>query len=121
LLTLINEILDITKLESGQIELDDVQFDISALVEDCLNIFRAKAEQQQVELISLIQPQVPRVIGGDPTRLRQTLLSLLENALKKTEEGEILLAVALDSAKSGTPRLRISVQDTGESLSDEER
>ncbi|WP_122584914.1 hybrid sensor histidine kinase/response regulator RetS [Pseudomonas viridiflava] len=121
LLTLINEILDITKLESGQIELDDVQFDISALVEDCLNIFRAKAEQQQVELISLIQPQVPRVIGGDPTRLRQTLLSLLENALKKTEEGEILLAVALDTAKSGTPRLRISVQDTGESLSDEER
>lgn len=121
LLTLINEILDITKLESGQIELDDVQFDISALVEDCLNIFRAKAEQQQVELISLIQPQVPRVIGGDPTRLRQTLLSLLENALKKTEEGEILLAVALDTAKSGKPRLRISVQDTGESLSDEER
>ncbi|MEE4958691.1 response regulator [Pseudomonas alliivorans] len=121
LLTLINEILDITKLESGQIELDDVQFDISALVEDCLNIFRAKAEQQQVELISLIQPQVPRVIGGDPTRLRQTLLSLLENALKKSEEGEILLAVALDTAKSGKPRLRISVQDTGESLSDEER
>ncbi|WP_431194377.1 sensor histidine kinase, partial [Pseudomonas viridiflava] len=109
LLTLINEILDITKLESGQIELDDVQFDISALVEDCLNIFRAKAEQQQVELISLIQPQEPRVVGGDPTRVRQTLLSLLENALKKTEEGEILLAVALDSAKSGTPRLRISV------------
>ncbi|NYS42231.1 response regulator [Pseudomonas syringae pv. actinidiae] len=121
LLTLINEILDITKLESGQIELDDVQFDISALVEDCLNIFRAKAEQQQVELISQIQPQVPRVISGDPTRLRQTLLSLLENALKKTDEGEILLGVALESSKSGKPRLRISVQDSGESLSDEER
>ncbi|EPN33540.1 sensor histidine kinase/response regulator RetS, partial [Pseudomonas syringae pv. actinidiae ICMP 19096] len=121
LLTLINEILDITKLESGQIELDDVQFDISALVEDCLNIFRAKAEQQQVELISQIQPQVPRVISGDPTRLRQTLLSLLENALKKTDEGEILLGVALESSKSGKPRLRISVQDSGESLSDGER
>ncbi|MFA0967155.1 hybrid sensor histidine kinase/response regulator RetS [Pseudomonas amygdali] len=121
LLTLINEILDITKLESGQIELDDVQFDIGALVEDCLNIFRAKAEQQQVELISQIQPQVPRVINGDPTRLRQTLLSLLENALKKTDEGEILLAVALESSKNGKTRLRISVQDSGESLSDEER
>ncbi|AHG42903.1 sensor histidine kinase [Pseudomonas syringae CC1557] len=121
LLTLINEILDITKLESGQIELDDVQFDISALVEDCLNIFRAKAEQQQVELISLIQPQVPRVINGDPTRLRQTLLSLLENALKKTDEGEILLAVALETSKTGPSRLRIAVQDSGESLSDEER
>ncbi|NVL30075.1 aldehyde dehydrogenase family protein [Pseudomonas syringae pv. actinidiae] len=61
------------------------------------------------------------MISGDPTRLRQTLLSLLENALKKTDEGEILLGVALESSKSGKPRLRISVQDSGESLSDEER
>lgn len=120
LLTLINEILDITKLESGQIELDDVQFDINALIEDCLNIFRARAEQQNVELISLIQPQVPQVISGDPTRLRQTLLSLLENSLKKTDEGEILLVVALDS-RAGQPRLRISVQDSGEPLEAKER
>ncbi|WP_295476604.1 hybrid sensor histidine kinase/response regulator [uncultured Pseudomonas sp.] len=120
LLTLINEILDITKLESGQIELDDVQFDIGALIEDCLNIFRGKAEQQNVELISLVQSQVPRVISGDPTRLRQTLLSLLENALKKTEGGEILLVAGLDS-RNGKPRLRIAVQDTGEPLSAEER
>lgn len=120
LLTLINEILDITKLESGQIELDDVQFDLNALIEDCLNIFRAKAEQQSVELISFIQPQVPRVISGDPTRLRQTLLSLLENALKKTDGGEILLVVALDS-RSGKPRLRIAVQDSGEPLAAKER
>lgn len=121
LLTLINEILDITRLESGQIELDDVQFDVSALIDDSLNIFRAKAEQQHVELISLIQPQVPRVIGGDPTRLRQTLLSLLENALKKTEDGEIFLAASLDMTKPGKPRLRISVQDSGDPLSTEER
>ncbi|MGV8861407.1 MAG: response regulator [Pseudomonas sp.] len=120
LLTLINEILDITKLESGQIELDDVQFDLNALIEDCLNIFRAKAEQQNVELISFIQPQVPRVISGDPTRLRQTLLSLLENALKKTDQGEVLLVVALDS-RSGKPRLRIAVQDSGEPLAAKER
>ncbi|WP_434678250.1 response regulator [Pseudomonas sp. R1-18] len=121
LLTLINEILDITKLESGQIELDDVQFDIGALIEDSLDIFRAKAEQQHVELISLVQPQVPRVISGDPTRLRQTLLSLLENALKKTEEGEIFLAASLDTSKPGKPRLRISVQDSGDPLTAQER
>ncbi|WP_074751972.1 hybrid sensor histidine kinase/response regulator [Pseudomonas abietaniphila] len=120
LLTLINEILDITKLESGQIELDDVQFDLNAMIEDCLSIFRAKAEQQSVELISFIQPQVPRVISGDPTRLRQTLLSLLENALKKTDEGEILLVVALDS-RGGKPRLRIAVQDSGTPLTPKER
>jgi signal transduction histidine kinase/DNA-binding response OmpR family regulator len=120
LLTLINEILDISKLESGQIELDDVQFDLNALIEDCLSIFRAKAEQQNVELISFIQPQVPRVISGDPTRLRQTLLSLLENALKKTDEGEILIVVALDE-RSARPRLRIAVQDSGEPMDAEER
>jgi signal transduction histidine kinase/CheY-like chemotaxis protein len=120
LLTLINEILDISKLESGQIELDDVQFDLNALIEDCLSIFRAKAEQQNVELISFIQPQVPRVISGDPTRLRQTLLSLLENALKKTDEGEILIVVALDE-RSSHPRLRIAVQDSGEPMDAEER
>ena len=95
LLTLINEILDISKLESRQIELDDVQFDLNALIEDCLNIFRAKAEQQNIELISFTQPQVPRVISGDPTRLRQALSSLLENALKNTDQGEILLVVAV--------------------------
>ncbi|OEC34247.1 Signal transduction histidine kinase [Pseudomonas cuatrocienegasensis] len=120
LLTLINEILDISKLESGQIELDDVQFDLNALVEDCLDIFRAKAEQQRVELISFTQPQVPRVISGDPTRLRQTLLSLLDNAFKQTDEGEILLVVALESA-GDAPRLRIAVQDSGQPLDAEER
>lgn len=120
LLTLINEILDISKLESGQIELDDVQFDLNALVEDCLSIFRAKAEQQNVELISFIQPQVPRVISGDPTRLRQTLLSLLENAMKKTMEGEILIVAALDE-RGNRPRLRISVQDSGQPMSAQER
>ncbi|WIF68251.1 response regulator [Metapseudomonas otitidis] len=120
LLTLINEILDISKLESGQIELDDVQFDLNALIDDCLDIFRAKAEQQKVELISFMQPQVPRVVGGDPTRLRQVLLSLLDNAFKQTDEGEILLVVALDTS-GAEPRLRIAVQDSGRPLEAGER
>jgi len=120
LLTLINEILDISKLESGQIELDDVQFDLNALIEDSLNIFRTKAEQQNVELISFIQPQVPQVISGDPTRLRQTLLSLLESALKKTDEGEILVVVALEE-RSGQPHLRIAIQDSGQPMDEQER
>jgi signal transduction histidine kinase/DNA-binding response OmpR family regulator len=120
LLTLINEILDISKIESGQIELDDVQFDLNALIDECLNIYRARAEQQNVELISFIQPQVPRVISGDPTRLRQALLAMLDNALKKTTGGEVLVAAALDQ-RNGPPRLRIAVQDSGEALPAEER
>lgn len=120
LLSLINEILDISKLESGQIELDEVQFDLGALIEDCLAIFRAKAEQQKVELISFTQPQVPRIISGDPTRLRQAVLSLLDNAFKQTDEGEILLVVALDGPPD-RPRLRIAVQDSGRPLDSADR
>lgn len=120
LLNLINEILDISKLESGQIELDDVQFDLNALIEDCLSIFRAKAEQQKVELISFIQPQMPHVVAGDPTRLRQALLNLLDNAFKQTEEGEVLLIAAIDDNDS-RPRLRITVQDSGRPLEAQER
>lgn len=120
LLSLINEILDISKLESGQIELDEVQFDLGALIEDCLAIFRAKAEQQKVELISFTQPQVPRIVSGDPTRLRQAVLSLLDNAFKQTDEGEILLVVALDGS-ADQPRLRIAVQDSGRPLDSADR
>nr|WP_272891785.1 hybrid sensor histidine kinase/response regulator [Stutzerimonas stutzeri] len=120
LLNLINEILDISKLESGQIELDDVQFDLNALIEDCLSIFRAKAEQQKVELISFVQPQMPHIVAGDPTRLRQTLLNLLENAFKQTDEGEVLLTAAVDD-RDGLPRLRITVQDNGRPLENQER
>ncbi|WP_312598321.1 response regulator [Stutzerimonas nitrititolerans] len=120
LLNLINEILDLSKLESGQIELDDVQFDLNALIEDCLGIFRAKAEQQKVELISFIQPHMPQVIAGDPTRLRQALLNLLDNAFKQTEEGEVLLIAAMDEDEQ-EPQLRITVQDSGRPLEDEER
>ncbi|MCY1416096.1 Signal transduction histidine-protein kinase BarA [compost metagenome] len=117
---LINEILDISRLETGQIELDEVSFDLAALIDDCLAIFRAKAEQQKVELISFTQPQVPRVISGDPARLRQVVLSLLDSAFRQTDEGEVLLVVALDGAE-GQKRLRIAVQDSGRPLEDCER
>lgn len=116
LLILINEILDISRLESGQIELDDESFDLGALVEDCLGMFRARAEQQRVELIGFVQPQLPRVIAGDPTRLRQALVSLLDNAFRQTLNGEILMTVSLDGQ-----RLRFSVQDSGTPLPEEER
>ncbi len=120
LLLLINEILDISALESGQIELDDVQFDLHALIEESLDIFRARAEQLGVELIGFIQPQVPRTIGGDPGRLRQTLLNLLDNAFRQTDEGEVLLVAALERDNT-PPRLRIAVQDSGRPLSAAER
>ncbi|WP_120997640.1 hybrid sensor histidine kinase/response regulator [Stutzerimonas urumqiensis] len=116
LLNLINEILDVSKLESGQIEIEDVQFDLHALLSECLDMFRTRAEQQHVELISLIQPQVPQVVSGDPTRLRQALVGLLESAFRQTENGEVLLSATFQSG-----RLTLRVQDNGEPLEIEER
>ena len=120
LLLLINEILDISALESGKIELAEVQFDLHALIEECLDIFRVRAEQQSVELIGFVQPQVPRTIGGDPARLRQALLNLLDHAFRQTDEGEVLLVAALER-DGAAPRLRIAVQDSGRPLGAEER
>jgi CheY-like chemotaxis protein len=120
LLNLINEIFDISRLESGQIEIDDVQFDLAALIDDCVSIFSAKAEQQKVELVGFVKPGTPHVISGDPSRLRQALLNLLENALKQTDEGEVLL-LAETEGPDQAPRLRLSVRDSGTPLDPQER
>ena len=120
LLNLINELLDLPKLQSGHIELEEVQFDLPALIADCLDIFRARAEQQGVELVSYLQPGVPRHCCGDPTRLRQVLVNLLDNALRQTEGGDVLLDVSTYN-ENQRARLHISVHDSGLPLSPTER
>lgn len=120
LLNLINEILDMSRLESGQMTLESVQFDLHALVNDCLDIFRNRVDSQAIELISFVHPEVPRTIKGDPTRLRQVLMNLLGNALRLTEQGEILLMVGVEPQGTGQ-QLRFAVQDTGNAMSDQAR
>lgn len=116
LLNLINEILDMSRLESGQMSLESVQFDVHALVNDCLDIFRNRADGQSIELIGFVHPDVPRTIQGDPTRLRQILMNLLSNALRFTEQGEILLVVGYED--NG---LHFAVQDSGAALPEQAR
>ncbi|GGE32653.1 hybrid sensor histidine kinase/response regulator [Halopseudomonas oceani] len=120
LLNLINEILDMSRLESGQLTLERVQFDLHALVNDCLDIYRARAEGQGIELIGFVHPDVPRTMQGDPTRLRQILMNLLANALHYTEQGEVLLVVGLDQ-KDGSTLLRFAIQDTGAGMPEDAR
>ena len=120
LLNLINEIIDMSRLESGQLTLERVQFDLHALVNDCLDIYRIRAEAQGVELIGFVHPEVPRTLQGDPTRLRQVLMNLLANALHQTDSGEVLLVVGLEK-RDNTPQLRFAVQDTGENMPEEAR
>lgn len=120
LLNLINEILDVSRLESGQLVLEKVQFDLHALVNDCLDIYRARAEGQGVELIGFVHPDVARSMQGDPTRLRQILMNLLANALQYTDQGEVVLVVGLDRKNAGQ-QLRFAIQDTGHGMPKEAR
>ncbi len=91
LLTIINDILDFSKIESGKLELEDLR----ACVEEAISFLAPKAAQKDIELVYLIQPQVPIQIVGDLTRLRQVLMNLLNNAIKFTETGEVVLSVEL--------------------------
>ncbi|MCL6750280.1 PAS domain S-box protein [Nostoc sp. CCCryo 231-06] len=95
LLTIINDILDFSKIESGKLELEEQSFDLRACVEQAISLLAPKAAQKDIELAYLIQPQVPTQIIGDMTRLRQVLMNLLNNAIKFTENGEVLLSVDL--------------------------
>ena len=121
LLSLVNEVLDMSRLESGQLVLENVQFDLHALINDCLDIFRGRADSQTIELIGFVHPDVPRILVSDPIRLRQVLLSLLGNALQSTAHGEILLVVGRETTSPGEPLLRFAVQDTGTGLSPQAR
>jgi CheY-like chemotaxis protein/signal transduction histidine kinase len=120
LLTLLGQILDVSRLESGMIELENAQFDYPALLDDCLDMFRSLAEQQGIELINQIKPDVPQRLFSDPARVRQIILSLLENAFRHSPAGEILLVSETDNSKP-QPRMRLRVHDYGTSLSASER
>ncbi|MEH2437013.1 MAG: PAS domain S-box protein [Nostoc sp.] len=95
LLNIINDILDFSKIESGKLELEEQPFDLRACVEQAISLLAHKAAQKDIELAYLVQPQVPTQIIGDMTRLRQVLMNLLNNAIKFTENGEVLLSVDL--------------------------
>ncbi|TVP87803.1 MAG: response regulator [Pseudomonadaceae bacterium] len=122
LLTLLNEIVDMSRLEAGELQLESVHFDLHALVNECLDNFRTRAESQGLELIGFVHPDTPRRVSGDASRLRQVLASLLNNALQHTHRGEVLLVVGPDQPLKGEDpdatqvRLRFAIQDTGLAL-----
>ena len=93
LLTIINDILDLSKIESGKLELEKYSFNLRTCIEEALDSLTPKAVEKNIELVCLISPQVPLIIWGDSTRLRQILVNLLSNAIKFTKKGEILLSV----------------------------
>jgi signal transduction histidine kinase/DNA-binding response OmpR family regulator len=119
LLALINDILDLSKVEAGQLELESADFDPGALAEEVAEVMAARTHARGLELTCEVAPDVPAFVRSDPQRLRQVLLNLLSNAAKFTERGEIALRVARTTALAGTPDdddrtwLAFTVRDTG--------
>ncbi len=116
LLTLINDILDLSKIEAGHFELESVDFDLHELLERTLELMEARAQAKGLELVLELAPGVPRVVTGDPARLQQILNNLVGNAIKFTPRGKV--HVAVERALNGAPeRLQFSIVDTGIGIS----
>jgi signal transduction histidine kinase/CheY-like chemotaxis protein len=114
LLSIINDILDYSKIEAGKMQLEDTSFDLNELVENCIQLFGPTAGKRQIELFGGLNPQVPKLFKGDPTRLRQIIMNLLGNAFKFTSDGFVALEVSLVKQQSPTKALlRFQVQDSG--------
>jgi two-component system sensor histidine kinase/response regulator len=121
LLDLINDILDLSKIESGHMELAEIEFDLADLIERSLEITALQAHEKGLELVSQIAPDVPLDRIGDPDRLRQVILNLLGNAVKFTERGEVALRVEREPGADAAGRLRFSVSDTGIGIPEDKR
>ena len=113
LLELLNSILDLTRVESGQLSLEQTPFNIAELVERVADTLAIRARETQVELVVRFASDLPATLVGDPLRLNQVLTNLVGNALKFTECGEVVVAIGRDAQSREPGALRFSVSDTG--------
>ena len=113
LLRVINDILDFSKIEAGKLELEKTEFAIRDLFRDTLKTLVQRVGGKPLELCSRISPRVPRLLVGDPTRLRQLIVNLVGNAIKFTEEGNVIVNTELESVTGDDVQLQISVKDSG--------
>jgi signal transduction histidine kinase/CheY-like chemotaxis protein len=119
LLEIINDILDFSKIEAGKLNLERQPFNLRQCVEDALDLVAPNAAEKNLELASLVEKGVPLAIYGDITRVRQILVNLLNNAVKFTEEGEVVLRLDAEKIDEKNTKLTFSVRDTGIGISPE--
>jgi two-component system sensor histidine kinase/response regulator len=117
LLKLINDILDFSKIEAGKLDLEVVDFELREMLGNTMKTLTFRAHDKGLELAYEIPPSVPNHLQGDPTRLRQVLVNLVGNALKFTEQGEIVVAVEVVERSAADVELHFSVRDTGIGIS----
>ena len=119
LIDVLNEVLDYSKIEAGELSLESTPFDLLPLFEQCQKILMARAMEQEIDLLMDIAPEVPSRLMGDPTRIRQILINLMGNAFKFTAQGHVTLSVRLISRDEKNAKLSISVSDTGIGMNEE--
>ncbi|MHC5766017.1 MAG: response regulator [Nostoc sp.] len=121
LLSLINEILDLSKLEAGEMALETLDFDLSTCVEEVLELLAPSAHQKGLEIAGLIYSNVPTQLQGDAGRLRQILMNLISNAIKFTSNGEVVLRAELRSLSLTTATIYFAITDTGLGITPEDQ
>lgn len=121
LLTLVNDVLDISKLESGKFVLEEVNFSLREVIDETMRSISSRAYRKGLEIAFRVAPNVPENLHGDPLRLRQVLVNLVGNAIKFTDEGEIVVEVSLDASSGRSCVLRFAVTDTGIGISAEDQ
>ncbi|MDP1875896.1 response regulator [Phenylobacterium sp.] len=119
LLSIINDILDVSKLEAGKVDLESIDFNLTSLVEDVAELLAPRAAEKSLEVACYLDDGAQGGFTGDPTRLRQILLNLVANAVKFTERGFVAIEVKSGAGAQGGRALRIEVADTGPGLSQE--
>ncbi|MGB4068520.1 MAG: response regulator [Nitrospira sp.] len=113
LLNLINDILDLSKVEAGRLELESIAFDLNEVIDKAIDILAMRANEKELELACHVDRNVPCQLVGDPTRLTQILINLIGNAIKFTEKGSVIIRVTNDSDKNIAGAVRFSITDTG--------
>eukprot|EP00698_Gefionella_okellyi_P001316 TRINITY_DN11259_c0_g1_i1.p1 TRINITY_DN11259_c0_g1~~TRINITY_DN11259_c0_g1_i1.p1 ORF type:complete len:781 (+),score=141.63 TRINITY_DN11259_c0_g1_i1:442-2784(+) len=125
LLTLVNDVLDFSRIDANKMELECIPFNLRQLIEELINAFEVSVQKKPIELWSIVANDVPATVMGDPTRLRQVLTNLLANALKFTASGEVILRVMTtpspDNEDAITDMLRFEVTDTGVGMNDDQQ
>ncbi len=118
LLTIINDILDFSKIEAGKLVLDHTAVDLQDVVDDVLTMLAPTAHEKNLDLAALVYSDVPQLVLGDPLRLKQVLTNLVNNAIKFTQRGEVMVRVMLEeNDRQGRTQIRFAVADTGVGLS----
>jgi two-component system sensor histidine kinase/response regulator len=121
LLTIINDILDVSKLEAGKVELESVDFNLGDIVDDAVELLSPRAAAKALDFAAYIDPPARQMLRGDPTRLRQIVMNLMSNALKFTDSGHVAVEVRTTEGSDGGQRVRIEVEDTGIGIDDADK